>query len=161
MQRSFSILVGLAVLVLLVAYLSASHPGGEWLAGILNAPWSPPGWFFVLGWSLFFTLQVVAAWLLCGSSQPRLYTTLILWAGQLVLHLAWSRVFFDLHRTGWALAVFTIYLLFSGVVFRAFRMRSRTASTVLLPCLAWLALVWMWLLAVWRISGGGLATIFQ
>lgn len=152
-------LVPILALVLLAAWLGALHPAGEWFLALPRPAWglSPAG--FALAWPLYHLCMALAAWQFWLEAGARERTALALWVACLALLIAWPWLLFGWHRPGWALAVASLLAGILTVTWMRFRATSPAAGLALLPCLAWLAYLWSWNLAVWRLAGGGLATI--
>lgn len=160
MQRSIGSLVSFAVLVALTAWGVGHLQGGPWLAMLVGASWSPPLWAFFVAWPAYYVAEALAAWLAWPGRGRAAVPALLLWGAQLPVQLAWSWLLLGLHRTGWALAVLAAHLLLAGLVTHRFRALHGVAASLMLACLAWLAIVWLWLLAAWHFSGGGLSSVF-
>jgi benzodiazapine receptor len=101
----------------------------------------PPGWVFPIAWTALYVLmglalgQVLAA----PRGQARL-TALRLFALQLLLNLAWSPVFFAMHRIDLALAIILVLDAVVIATILAFRRVRPGAALLLLPYPVWLAL---------------------
>lgn len=83
------------------------------------------------------------------------------WLVQLLLNGAWSWLFFGLHRTGWALAEMAMLLIAIQMTIRLFRRIEPFAASLMMPYLAWVVFAWILNLAIWRMNGGGLASILD
>lgn len=98
-------------------------------------PFAPPGWLFGPVWSVLYLFIAVAGWLLWRARGWD--GVLWLWAGQLVLNLAWTPLFFSADR--YVLALVDIVLLdvaVAALIVLAWR-TSRVAAWLLVPYLAW------------------------
>lgn len=147
-------------LVILAATVAARWPGGAWLAGLLAGGWSPPLWLLLVGWPLFYLAQAGAAARAWSAGGPAAAAGLAAWLAQWPAHAAWNWLAFAQHRTGFALAGLGLEIAFGALALQRFRSLSGVACAVLLGALAWLAFIWWWLFVAWRVSGGGLGSIF-
>jgi len=99
----------------------------------------PPGWAFGVVWTLLFTLMGVAAALvwLDGRGTRAGRVALALFAGQMVLNVAWTPAFFAAQNLLAGLVV--IVALWPAVLATivAFDRVDRRAALLLVPYLAW------------------------
>ena len=103
--RYLSLLAVLAFVVLATS-LAATFEAGEWYYVNLTHPaWTPPAWAFGAAWALVYLLLALAAWQVWLSGHYARVAALCWWALLPVLGVAWSAVFFGLHRIGWSWAV--------------------------------------------------------
>lgn len=114
---------------------------GPWYRALAKSALTPPDWTFSAGWTVIYALAVASAvygWnaLRTRSDQARLISLFFVNA---VLNLLWSVVFFTARRPDWALAeVVTLWLSVLALI--AFLWpRSRRASLLLVPYLAWVS----------------------
>ncbi|MGK2926394.1 MAG: TspO/MBR family protein [Lysobacterales bacterium] len=150
----------LAVLLLVVvaaAYLAGSFEAGEWYYVKLSKPaWTPPGAVLGAGWAVAYLLMALAAWQVwLGGHYARLGA--LTWCLLLVLTVAWSALFFGLHRIGWAWLEMGLALAIALFCVLAFRPLSKQAAWLMVPVLLWLGFIWVWNLVLWTINGGPLA----
>jgi benzodiazapine receptor len=121
--------------------LSGSGYGNPWFDALAKPWFMPPGWVFPIAWTALYVLmglalgQVLAA----PRGQARL-TALRLFALQLLLNLAWSPVFFAMHRIDLALAIILVLDAVVIATILAFRRVRPGAALLLLPYPVWLAL---------------------
>jgi translocator protein len=135
MKRALGIAVFLAISVgggLLVG--SMSRPG-DWYRDLVKPSFNPPGWVFGPVWTMLYVLIGIAGWRTWQRSPSG--TAMRLWAAQMVLNLAWSPVFFVLHRPSLALAILLL-LLVTNLAFIAQSWRpDRAAAWLFVPYAAW------------------------
>jgi tryptophan-rich sensory protein len=109
----------------------------------LNQPsWKPPDAAFGLIWSLIFSLCAAAGWLSWNSAQlqTRKYLYLCLYLINGVLNLAWSILYFQLHRPDWSLWECGLLGL-SIVALIYFQWKdSKWASLLVVPYLIWVCI---------------------
>jgi tryptophan-rich sensory protein len=111
----------------------------------LNKPFFlPPSWLFAPVWTTLFLLMGVAAWLIwrqreTTKSPQEVHQTLLVYAGQLLLNVAWSMIFFGWHQP-W-LAFIEIIILWLTIVWTIllFYRLNRLAAWLLLPYLGWVS----------------------
>ncbi len=135
-------LITVPVIVLLGFVVGAlSNAGGSniWYATLAKPDIQPPGWAFPVAWTLFYVLMGLAlAIVLSARGSPWRGYAVVLFLLQLALNLAWSPVFFGLHKTVGAfvliIAIFAVAALTTAIFWRV----RPTAAWLMLPYLAWL-----------------------
>ena len=156
-------LVSLAVFLLLAviaAVVGGVFVGGEWYQQVQQPAWNPPAPLMALLWGLYFVLVAVSAWMVWQSMRGLAAGALALWGLMLLLGIAWSWIYFGLHRPGWALGPMSLWLAAGVLVLRAFRPIRPETVRFMLPVVAWLAFSWLLNLVQWLKNGGGLGSIF-
>jgi benzodiazapine receptor len=148
----------LAILLLLVvaaSWLAAGFEAGDWYYVNLGKPgWTPAPWLMAGAWAMAYVFMALAAWQVWLSGHYNRLGALTWWAMLLVLHVAWSGLFFGLHRIGWAWGELAITLGVAILCMRAFASLSRQAVLLMVPYLAWMAFLWVLTGAMWTINGG-------
>ena len=97
--------------------------------------------------------MAVAAWLVWKREGFRAAKwALALFAGQLLLNVAWSCVFFGLHQPGWAFAEIVVLWLAIVATTTAFFRHSFVAGCLLLPYLAWVSFASLLNFVIWRLN---------
>ncbi len=169
MNSKFGSLVAVLVSVMLVSAFGAQFGAGEWYAELAKPDWNPPSWVFAPVWSLLYLMMALAAWLVWNAPHPdpgnpgphpSRAAAIGFWGIQLVLNGAWSWLFFGLERPGWALAEMTLLIAVLALTINAFRKVRDAAAWLLAPYMAWLLFAWALNFTLWRLNGGGLATLF-
>jgi len=146
------------VLAFALSYLTAGIGGaltdiGPWYASLVHPPWKPPDAAFGVIWTVVFTLCAISAALAwqAAPSGPSRRRVLGLFGVNALLNIAWSGLYFGLHRPDWALLeVGLLWLSIVALIVGLWRL-SRWASVLLLPYLLWvtvasflnLATVWL------------------
>jgi tryptophan-rich sensory protein len=151
--RYASMAVFLATVVLAAA-IAGSFEAGEWYYSMNKPPWTPPPWFFVPVWSVLYLTMALAAWQIWLTGHYSRLGALTWWMIQLVLNVAWSWLFFDLHRLGWAWLELGLLIAVVILCIRAFRLLSKSAAYLMMPYLAWLIFSWVLNLATWTMNEG-------
>jgi len=157
-------LIALAVFLGLVVVASAAggqFTGGEWYLAKLHQPsWNPTPVIMASAWAVLYVLMAVSAWMVWEAMRGLARVALGWWVLQLLLGVCWSWMFFGLHRTGWALAVMSLWLLVVLLVIKSFRPIKLEASTLMMPVAGWLLFSWVLGFVQWHLNGGGISSIF-
>lgn len=113
----------------------------------LNKPsFQPPSWVFAPVWTTLFVLMGVASWLVWrkyssakSNEKQHIKKALLVYAGQLLLNIAWSMIFFGWHQP-W-LAFFEIIMLWLAILWtiRLFSHLNHYAAWLMLPYLGWVS----------------------
>lgn len=158
MTARYGSLAALLVLVVAASIIAGSFEAGEWYYQKLSKPiWTPPVALWVAAWAAAWLLLAVAAWQLWLTGHFSRLPALAWWLLLLLLIVAWSGLFFGLHRIGWAWLELTATLGVGVLCYRAFRRLSRVAARLLLPVLLWLLFTWALNLVLWSTNGGPLS----
>jgi len=150
----------IALVVCAVTCYAAAAIGGLATAGSvsgwfqsLNRPsFQPPDWVFGPVWTVLYGAMAIAVWLVYLKTLRIRSTPMLLFGMQLLLNVAWSIIFFGLHRTG--LAAIEIALLWAAILATtiAFWRVSRPAGVLLLPYLAWVAFASVLNVSIWHLN---------
>jgi len=151
--RYASLAVFLA-LVVLAAAIGGSFEAGEWYYSMNKPPWTPPAWFFALVWTALYLMMALAAWQVWLSGHYSRLGVLTWWMIQLVLNVAWSWLFFDLHRQGLAWLELGLLIAVVVICIRAFRPLSKSSANLMALYLVWLIFSWVLNLATWTMNDG-------
>lgn len=133
--------IGLAVWLAIcygAALIGSQFTANGWYRALDKPSWTPPPWVFGPVWTVLYGMMAVAAWLVWkdrGLAGAR--TALLLFVVQLALNVAWSWLFFGLHRPG--LALIDVVALWAAILATlvAFWKVRWLAGALLLPYLAW------------------------
>lgn len=143
-------LTAFLTLNILAALSGAFFRPGRWYDRLLKPFWRPPNWLFGPAWSVLYTLNAVAGWLVF--EQVGIGWPITLYLVSLALNAGWSAIFFGLRRInlafGWILALWASI----AVVVAAFAPISTTATWLLAPYLAWVSFAAALNLAIWRLN---------
>jgi len=159
MHRTISLAVFL-LMVVVSAAVSGLFVGGEWYQAMHKPSWIPSAMIMAPAWAVLYVLMAVAAWMTWDTLRGLARVPLALWSLQLLLGIAWSWMFFGLHRIGWAMAVMFLWLLVVVTVIKTFRPLKPEASTLMMPQAAWLIFMTVLNFYLWRLNGGGPGSIF-
>ncbi|MBU6372467.1 MAG: tryptophan-rich sensory protein [Alphaproteobacteria bacterium] len=114
---------------------------GPWYQMLRVPPWKPPDWLFGPAWTTIFacaTASAVLAWRTTPEQRARrgligLYLT------NGLLNVVWSALFFNLKRPDWALIETAPFIVSIVAIMVVTWRRSRAASLLMAPYLAWVA----------------------
>jgi tryptophan-rich sensory protein len=109
-----------------------------WYASLHKPALQPPGWVFAPVWTTLYALIGVAAWMVWRRRRGPWILAIVLLAVHWVLNVAWTALFFGLHRPVWALVeLLALWSVAAAMVVIYWRIR-RAAGALLLPYLVWL-----------------------
>lgn len=110
-----------------------------WFAQLAKPALMPPGWVFGFAWSTLYIMMGVAfAFILNARGAKGRGVAIALFLIQLALNLAWSPVFFAMHRIMLAFGLIVAIFLWAGLTTVVFWHIRRIAAVLMLPYLAWL-----------------------
>ena len=67
----------------------------KWYNNINKSPYTPPGWFFGLVWTILYLLMIISFYLIWSNSKCFPYcNVLTIFFLQLAFNLSWTTVFF-------------------------------------------------------------------
>ena len=120
-------------------WLSNSGYGNGWFDRLEKPGFMPPGWAFPVAWSILYILMGLAlAIVINARGSRRRVPALIVFGIQLMLNLAWTPVFFGMHRIVPALVIIGSLVVLVAITIALFWQVRRTAGLLLLPYLAWI-----------------------
>ncbi len=129
--------------VLLLGFVSGrSVPVGDesrWYVALDKPAFTPPGWAFPAAWTLLYILLGLALAIILNArgAQGR-GVAVALFAGQLLLNLAWTPVFFGAHQVRVALFIIAAMIGLTIGTIGAFRRVRPFAAALLVPYLLWI-----------------------
>ncbi len=130
-------------LVVLLGFLSGqvgTNANSAWFQSLVKPAIFPPPMWFGIVWSILYVMMGLALAMVCAAWGARGRTVAIVaFALQLVVNLAWSPVFFGLHRIKEALVVIGVLDALVLVTIIMFWRVRRVAALLLVPYLAWIA----------------------
>jgi len=158
MQRLIALSIFIFIVVL-VAAVGSQFVGGEWYQAMHQPVFSPPAIVMASIWAVVYVLMAVAAWLVWDSKRGRGQIALSGWGLQLLLSIAWSWVFFGLHRVGWSLPVIGLWFLVVLITAKSFKSIRLEAGSLMLLAAGWLLFVLTLNFTQWLMNGGGLRSL--
>ena len=124
-----------------------------WYKTIAKPSWNPPGYVFGPVWTTLYIMMAIAAWLVWKPAGFKAAAVpLSLFAGQLLLNIAWSWIFFGAHQPGWAFAEIVILWLAIAATTVVFFRHSQIAGWLLVPYLVWVSFASVLNFAIWRMN---------
>jgi tryptophan-rich sensory protein len=144
-----------ALCAVLVATLGALATDlGPWYRQLVKPPWQPPDALFGPAWTVIFALCALSAstaWFHAPGDDARM-RVLALFGVNMTLNVAWSLLFFRLHRPDWALAEVGLLWLSIVALIVFIRPISAAAAWQLVPYLAWVSFAAFLNLAIVRLN---------
>lgn len=152
---TFALFAGICFSVAAIGSVWTATSVRTWYVQLQKPSFNPPSWVFGPVWTGLYFLMALSAWLVwrnAGWSIPR--SALILFFVQLGLNLAWSGLFFGLHRPG--LALIDILALLAAIVATAiaFRPFSQAAFWLMIPYALWVSFASLLNFEIWRLNSG-------
>ena len=123
-----------------------------WYAHLNHPSITPPNWVFAPVWTTLYVMMAVAAWRVWRITGLK-SIELLAWGLQLALNLAWSAIFFGLHRIGAALVEILLLDLAILTTLLLFWRRDAIAGALLLPYLAWTGFATLLTWRFWQLNG--------
>ena len=116
-----------------------SGGGQGWYQALKRPPGTPPPWVFGPVWTLLYTLMGISLGLLVRDRKTSAKGRLVIavFVVQLLLNLAWTPLFFGMHRTGLALMDIVAMWLAIGLTIHLARAVNRRAAHLLVPYFVW------------------------
>jgi benzodiazapine receptor len=131
--------VGITALVLAVG--AAMTEVGPWYRNLKKPAWNPPDWIFGPAWTIILGLAAYAGVLAWTNAPDDAARVRIggLFGVNILLHMAWSPLFFNLRRPDWALIeVPFLWLSIIGLIV-GLTPYAQIAVWLLLPYLLWVS----------------------
>jgi tryptophan-rich sensory protein len=113
---------------------------GDWYRTLAQPAWKPPDWVFGPAWTTIFATAAAAgvqAWREAPDKTSRVWM-LALFAINGFLNIAWSLLYFRLHRPDWALVEVGLLWLSVLALMLVLGRYSRKSALLLTPYLAWI-----------------------
>ena len=111
----------------------------KWYNNINKSPYTPPGWFFGLVWTILYLLMIISFYLIWSNSKCFPYcNVLTIFLLQLAFNLSWTTVFFKYKKIRLALILTILIFILTFIVSIKFYKINKTASYLLIPYLLWL-----------------------
>ena len=121
------------------ARLAPSGAENHWYRALAKPTATPPDWVFPVAWSVLYVLLGVALAMVLNARGSRLRGAAIaLFAVQLLANLAWTPLFFGLHRIWPAVALIAVLFVLATATAVLFGRIRALAGWLLVPYLAWL-----------------------
>ncbi|XP_001369931.2 translocator protein [Monodelphis domestica] len=128
-----------------------------WYATLQKPSWHPPYWALAPVWGTLYTAMGYGSYLVwkeLGGFTEQALVPLGLYAGQLALNWAWPPLFFGAHQMGWGLVEIVLTSGAAVATTLSWYPVSPTASRLMYPYLAWMAMATTLNYCVWRDNKG-------
>ncbi|MCQ2410004.1 MAG: tryptophan-rich sensory protein [Elusimicrobiaceae bacterium] len=126
------------------------YPNLDWYRQLIKPPFIPPEGIFGPVWALLYVSLGLSAFF---AFREKFHARpLALFAGQLVLNVCWTPVFFGAHSLLGALLLLLAMLGEMTGLFKAFWRTDRRAAYLLLPYSAWLVFATYLTIGVWWLN---------
>ncbi|HVV28161.1 MAG TPA: TspO/MBR family protein [Rhizomicrobium sp.] len=122
-----------------------------WYADLVHPAFAPPAFLFAPVWTALYVVMGVAGWLVWKKTGLQ-SAEMAAFALQLALNLAWTALFFGLHRMGAALAALALLDLAALAALLLFLRRSKAAGLLEVPCLGWSGFTTGLVYEIWRLN---------
>lgn len=114
-------------------------PENLWYQALTKPHLQPPAWAFPLVWNTLYLLMCISLQrFLTTAKPPKKRIGFLLFAGQFLINVCWSYVFFSLHDLDLALLMIVVMFLFTCACTTIFWQVDKWAAKLLLPYLLWL-----------------------
>jgi translocator protein len=137
-RMTLPIIVATATTLLVLGVGGWMTKVGGWYENLRKPWWNPPDWIFGPAWTVILGLAAWAgllAWTLANSNSRQLL--IVLFGINIVLHMLWSPLFFNLKRPDWALVEVPFLWLSILALMIGVAPFSISAVWLLLPYLLW------------------------
>ena len=156
-RRASPVLVAAAAALAVAALGASATDVGPWYQAINKPSWQPPDWLFGPVWTLIYGLCALAgaiAWRAAATKAQR-QRILLAFAGNALLNVLWSELFFKLRRPDWALIEVVAFWASIVALIMVLSPISGQAARLIWPYLAWVTFAAVLNLAVVRMNGFG------
>ena len=146
------IVPGILFLGFFSGQMAGSGPDNPWFSDLTKPAIYPPPAAFGIVWSILYVLMGIALTLvITARGATGRWQAILAFAGQLLLNLAWTPLFFAAHKITAALILLVVLDIAVVITILLFRRVRPLAAWLLLPYLAWAlfatALNWQFLSA--------------
>jgi tryptophan-rich sensory protein len=134
-----TILVAVLITSIVLGVGGALTNVGMWYRRLRKPKWNPPNWVFGPAWTVILGLAAwagVLAWTHASDDAAR-WRIGALYGANIVLHMAWSPLFFNLKRPDWALMEVPFLWLSILALMAGLAPMSILAAALLIPYLVW------------------------
>lgn len=114
---------------------------GPWYRNLRKPAWNPPDWVFGPAWTVILGLAACAGvlgWVQSSEAEVHLRIA-VLFGVNIILHMLWSPLFFNLRRPDWAMIEVPFLWLSIVALMVGLAPLSKLASLLLFPYLLWVA----------------------
>jgi tryptophan-rich sensory protein len=148
------ILIAVILAVIVMGVGGVLTDVGPWYRDLKKPSWNPPNWLFGPAWAVIIGLAAwagVSAWL--HAVTPAQHTLILaLYGANIVLHMAWSPLFFNLRRPDWALMEVPFLWLSILALIVGLTPISRLSGLLLTPYILWVSFATVLNLVIVRLN---------
>ena len=140
-KMTLTIIVAAIITILVLGIGATITTVGAWYRSLRKPVWNPPEWVFGPAWAVILGLAAwagVLAWTRAPDAGAQLRIG-VLFGVNIVLHLLWTPLFFNLRRPDWALIEVAFLWLSVVALMVALAPLAPLAIWLLLPYLLWVA----------------------
>lgn len=138
---TLAIFVATFITLLVLGIGAAVTRVGPWYRALRKPVWTPPEWLFGPAWTIILGLAAwagVLAWTQAPDAAAR-HLVAALFSVNVILHLLWTPLFFNLRRPDWALIEVPVLWLSVMALMAGLAPFAPPAAWLLLPYLIWVA----------------------
>ena len=128
----------ISVVLLILGGWLTSLGLGDWYYQLNFPPYQPPGWLFTPAWMVVLTLLAIATWRVTRTGDSAGRSVGWLYVSQCVLNVAWSFLFFTIHRPDLALIELLVLNIIVFMMIRSYGSIDRVAGRLMIPYFCWL-----------------------
>ena len=135
------VVVAVVTVFLMLGVGGAMTTIGPWYRNLAKPRWNPPDWVFAPAWTIILGLagwSGVLAWTAAPDEASR-YLIVALFGLNIVLHMLWSPLFFNLRRPDWALMEIPFLWASILALIVVLAPYSVLAAGLLIPYLLWVS----------------------
>jgi len=135
------VIVAAGITVAVLGIGGATTNVGRWYQELRKPSWNPPNWLFGPAWTVILGLAAwagVLGWDHTTASSEH-FRVIVLFGINIILHMLWSPLFFNLRRPDWALIEVPFLWLSILALIIGLAPLSLRASLLLVPYLLWVA----------------------
>jgi len=136
-----TIIVAVGITLAVLGIGGAATSVGPWYQALKKPSWNPPNWAFAPAWTIILGLAAWSGVLGWTHAVDGFEHTLVavFFGLNIILHLAWSPLFFNLQRPDWALMEVPFLWLSIVILMIGLHPISPLASLLLTPYLLWVS----------------------
>ncbi|MCX6699249.1 MAG: tryptophan-rich sensory protein [Methanomicrobiales archaeon] len=114
----------------------------SWYTTLIKPPLTPPNWVFGPVWTILYILMGISLYFVIreGTENKHVRLGIMLFAGQLLVNILWSFVFFGLHSPILGLVAILVLIALVLAMIYYFYLVSRIAAGLLVPYIVWLCI---------------------
>jgi tryptophan-rich sensory protein len=138
---TWTIIIAAVITILVLGVGGAMTTVGPWYRNLRKPSWNPPDWLFGPAWTIILGLTAgggVLGWLRAKTAGEHALIA-VLFGVNIVLHMLWSPLFFNLRRPDWALKEVPFLWLSILALIIVLAPLSGLAAGLLVPYLLWVS----------------------